>query len=146
LPVAVIGAGGVARAIVAALCDAKAKVKIYNRTVKKAEDLAREFGCESAPLSELHDLDARLLVNCTSIGMHPNIEHTPVDAKFLNRDMVVFDTVYNPAETLLLKQAKQIGCRTISGLDMFISQAAEQFKLFTGQDANIDFMRKVILR
>jgi 3-dehydroquinate dehydratase/shikimate dehydrogenase len=58
--------------------------------------------------------------------------------------MAVFDTVYNPAETLLLKQAKQIGCRTISGLDMFISQAAEQFKLFTGKNPNIKLMRKTV--
>ena len=56
--------------------------------------------------------------------------------------MVVFDTVYNPAETLLLKQAKEVGAKTISGLDMFISQAAEQFKLFTGQEVDSDFMRK----
>jgi 3-dehydroquinate dehydratase/shikimate dehydrogenase len=144
LPVAVIGAGGVARAIVAALCDAKAKVKIYNRTVKKAEDLAREFGCESAPLTDLRDLDARLLVNCTSIGMHPNEDQTPIPAEYLKKEMAVFDTVYNPAETLLLKQAKQIGCRTISGLDMFISQAAEQFKLFTGRDLNLCLAQQVL--
>jgi 3-dehydroquinate dehydratase/shikimate dehydrogenase len=59
--------------------------------------------------------------------------------------MAVFDTVYNPAETLLLKQAKALGCKTISGLDMFVNQAAEQFKLFTGKAANIDLMRKTLL-
>ena len=58
--------------------------------------------------------------------------------------MAVFDTVYNPAETMLLKQAKEAGAKTISGLSMFTKQAAAQFKLFTGQDANPKLMRKAI--
>jgi len=144
MPVAVIGAGGVARAIVAGLADAGAKVKIYNRTVKRAKNLAREFKCDYAPLTDLRKLKAKLVINCTSIGMSPNIDATPVDVKFLQKDMAVFDTVYNPAETMLLKQAKDLGCRTISGLNMFIRQAAEQFKLFTGQSANTETMRKII--
>jgi 3-dehydroquinate dehydratase/shikimate dehydrogenase len=77
--------------------------------------------------------------------MSPNINALPIGAKLLNKDMAVFDTVYNPAETLLLKQAKALGCRTISGLDMFISQAAEQFKLFTGKNADLNIMRKAVL-
>jgi 3-dehydroquinate dehydratase/shikimate dehydrogenase len=144
MPIAIIGAGGVARAIVAGLADAKAKVVIYNRTVERAKKLAHEFKCDYADLDDLRKLKAQLVINCTSIGMHPNIKNTPVDAKFLNKDMAVFDTVYNPAETLLLKQAKQIGCRTISGLDMFINQAAEQFKLFTDKNPNIELMRKTV--
>ncbi|MFH1372056.1 MAG: shikimate dehydrogenase [Planctomycetota bacterium] len=143
MPVAVIGAGGVARAIVAGLAEAKAKVKIYNRTVERAKKLAREFKCDYAGLDGLRKLKAKLVINCTSIGMHPNTNATPVDERFLKKDMAVFDTVYNPAETLLLKQAKQIGCRTISGLDMFISQAAKQFKLFTGKEAKLDLLRAV---
>ncbi len=144
MPVAVIGAGGVARAIVAGLADAKAKVKIYNRTVERAKKLAREFKCNYAGLDDLRKIKAELIINCTSIGMHPNINNTPVDEKFLKKDMAVFDTVYNPAETLFLKQAKSLGCRTISGLDMFISQAAEQFKLFTGRNANTETMQKIL--
>ncbi|MCJ7730488.1 MAG: shikimate dehydrogenase, partial [Sedimentisphaerales bacterium] len=142
MPVAIIGAGGVARAIVAGLADAKAKVIIYNRTVERAKKLAHDFKCDYAGLDDLRKLKAKLVINCTSIGMSPNTEYTPVDAKFLRKDMAVFDTVYNPAETLLLKQAKALGCRTISGLDMFISQAAEQFKLFTGCDADYNLMNK----
>ncbi|MBN2020134.1 MAG: shikimate dehydrogenase [Sedimentisphaerales bacterium] len=145
MPVAVIGAGGVARAIVAGLTDAKAKVIIYNRTVERAKKLAREFKCDYAGLDDLKKLKAQLVINCTSIGMHPHVNATPVDEKFLNKDMAVFDTVYNPAETLFLKQAKALGCKTISGLDMFINQAAAQFKLFTGQTANIETMRKTLL-
>ncbi len=145
LPVAVVGAGGVARAIVAGLSDIGAKIKIYNRTVAKAEKLAAEFACDYAGLDHLPDLDAKLLINCTSIGMHPNVDVSPVSTEVLKQDMAVFDTVYNPAETLLLKQAKAAGAKTISGLDMFINQAAAQFKLFTGRSPDVEFMRKTIL-
>jgi 3-dehydroquinate dehydratase/shikimate dehydrogenase len=144
MPVAIIGAGGVARAIVAGLVEGGAKVIIYNRTLERAKKLAHDFKCDYAPLDDMRKLKAKLLINCTSIGMHPDIEQTPVDAKFLNKDMAVFDTIYNPAQTLLLKQAKSLGCRTISGLDMFINQAAVQFKLFTGEKANTDLMLRTL--
>ncbi len=165
LPVAIIGAGGVSRAIVAGLSDAGAKIKIYNRTIERAQKLAAEFGCEFAPLDDLANLDAKLVINCTSVGMkktedgkqeteyriqktedqRPKTSHeTPVPEEYLKKDMVVFDTVYNPAQTLLLKEAKQAGAKTIDGLSMFISQAAAQFKLFTGQDANKELMREIL--
>src|SRR4030042_1831820 len=165
LPVAVIGAGGVARAIVAGTSDVGAKIKIYNRTVEKAEKLAAEFNCDFAPLDDLANLDAKLLINCTSIGMkktedsRQEIENrkqkiedqelktshdTPAPQEYLKRGMAVFDTVYNPAETLLLKQAKQAGAKTIHGLLMFVNQALAQFKLFTGEEADAALMRKTI--
>ncbi len=144
LPVAIIGAGGVARAIVAGLSDAGAKIKIYNRTVERAERLAAEFNCEFAPLDDLPNVEAKLLINCTSIGMYPNVGQAPLPRECLKKDMVVFDTVYNPAETLLLKQAKQKRAKTIDGLSMFVRQALAQFKLFTGQNANPELMRKMV--
>jgi 3-dehydroquinate dehydratase/shikimate dehydrogenase len=144
LPVAVVGAGGVARAIVAGLSDTGAKIKIYNRTIEKAEKLAAEFNCEFAPLDELENLNAKLLVNCTSIGMHPDVEATPVPKEYLNKSMAVFDTVYNPAETLLLKDAKKKKAKRIDGVSMFVNQAMAQFKLFTGTDGNPDLMRETI--
>ena len=110
--VAVIGAGGAARAIIAGLADVGAKVTIYNRTVSKAHNLAAEFGCHSAGLEEIEKLDAEIVINCTSIGMYPKVDASPVPIKCLKKDMVVFDTVYNPMETLLLKQAKQAGAKT----------------------------------
>jgi len=166
MPTAVLGAGGVARAIVAGLTDVGAKIKIYNRTVKKAEKLAGEFNCDFAGLDELKTLDAKLIINCTSIGMKktedrrqkteeqmPKAGHerratrheTPVPAEFLKEDMYVFDMVYNPPETLLLKQAKKIGAKTITGLDMFVNQAAAQFKLFTNQIPDTNLMQQTIL-
>jgi len=144
LSVATVGAGGVARAIVAGLSDAGAKIKIYNRTVEKAQKLAAEFGCEFAPLGDLAMVSAKLIINCTSVGMYPNVVETPVPGDFLKSDTTVFDTIYNPAETLLLKHANQAGAQTIDGLSMFVNQAAAQFKLFTGQNANADVMRKTI--
>ena len=145
LPVAVIGAGGVARAIVAGLRDAGAKIKIYNRTVERAEKLAADFNCCFAPLDELPNVEAKLLINCTSVGMYPNIDRTPLPKECIKKNMVVFDTIYNPAETLLLKQAKQAGAKTIDGLSMFINQALAQFKLFTSQTANPELMRKTVV-
>jgi len=144
LVVAVIGAGGVARAIVAGLSNAGAKIKIYNRTIQKAEKLAAEFDCDFAGLDELQDIDAKLLINCTSIGMHPNVDATPLPQEYLKKGMAVFDTVYNPAETLLLQQAKRKRLKRIDGPSMFINQAMAQFKLFTGKNANAKLMRKVI--
>ncbi len=143
MPVAVIGAGGAARAIVAGLSDAGGKVKIYNRTIEKAEKLACEFGGEWAGLDDLPNLRARLVINCTSIGMHPDAEATVLAKEYIKKDMVVFDTVYNPAETLLLKQAKQAGAKIISGVDMFINQAAEQLKLFTGENKKQEIIEKI---
>ena len=144
LPVAVIGAGGVARAIVAGLSDTGAKIKIYNRTVEKARKLAADFNCCFAPLDDLLNLDAKLVINATSIGMHPDTDATPLPKKCIKKDMTVFDTVYNPPQTLLLKQAKQKKTKTIDGLSMFINQACTQFKFFTGKNPNIKLMRKTV--
>ncbi|MBN2589170.1 MAG: shikimate dehydrogenase [Sedimentisphaerales bacterium] len=145
LPVAIVGAGGVSRAIVAGLSDAGAKITVYNRTVEKAQKLAAEFNCEYASLDELANLDAMLLVNCTSIGMHPNVDSSPVEKEYLKRSMAVFDTVYNPAETQLLKDAKAKKAKRIDGVSMFVNQAMVQFKLFTGTDANEKLMRKTVV-
>jgi len=151
MPVAVVGAGGVARAIIIGLGDAHAKVTVYNRTLDRArrlvDGLADElrFDCEAAGLEELAHLDARLLINCTSVGMYPNVDATPVPAEYIKPDMTVFDTIYNPAETLLLKQAKAKGARTINGITMFVNQAAAQFKLFTHHPANTNLMRDIVL-
>jgi len=145
VPAAVVGAGGVARAIVAGLTDAGAKVTIYNRTIERAERLAADFDCAYAGRDALDSLDAKLVVNGTSIGMHPAVDRTPVPAESIKPDMAVFDTVYNPAETLLLKNAKAAGAQTIDGIAMFVNQAMAQFLLFTGQPGNPDLMRDVVL-
>jgi shikimate 5-dehydrogenase len=77
--------------------------------------------------------------------MYPKTDASPVPTKCLKSSMVVFDTVYNPLETLLLKQAKQAGAKTVSGAEMFIGQAAEQFKIFTHKDCPMEILRKATL-
>jgi len=144
MPIAVIGAGGVSRALVAGLSDAGADLKIYNRTVEKARKLASEFGCSYAPLEDLENIEANLVINCTSIGMHPDIDATPLPKELLKKDMAVFDTVYNPSKTLLLQQAKQKRAKTVDGVSMFVNQACEQFKLFTGTEADVKLMSRVL--
>jgi 3-dehydroquinate dehydratase/shikimate dehydrogenase len=143
--VAVVGAGGVARALVAGLTGVGADITIYNRTVSKARALADEFGCKIETVDRLSDMDAQIVINCTSIGMSPNTEDTPVPKESLKRDMVVFDTVYNPMQTRLLAEAAQLGAKTISGVDMFVSQAAAQYNIFIGTEPDEDLMRRTVV-
>ena len=142
--VAVVGAGGVARAVVAGLVDIGAHVTIYNRTVGKARALAAEFECRYAPLEALASLDARVLINCTSIGMWPEVDATPVPAEYLKADTVVFDTVYNPPETKLLKEAAAVGAACVSGVEMFVRQAMAQYRIFIGRDADEEVIRQTV--
>jgi 3-dehydroquinate dehydratase/shikimate dehydrogenase len=145
VPVAVIGAGGAARAIVAGFADAGSKVTVYNRTVSRGEKLAAEFACGFRPLADLKGsrrMDARIVVNCTSVGMHPDTGATPVPAGALGRGMVVFDTVYNPPRTQLLKDAAKVRAKRIDGLSMFVNQAMAQFRLFTARRGNAAVMRR----
>ncbi|MCP4456040.1 MAG: shikimate dehydrogenase [Planctomycetes bacterium] len=145
LHVAVLGAGGVSRAIVAGLADVGAHVCIYNRTVEKARALAHVFSCEYAGLDGLDRLDADLLINGTSLGMSPHVDTLPVPEAVLNPKMAVFDTVYNPLQTRLLKTAQAEGCAVVDGLAMFVGQAMAQFQLFTGQAGDPDLMREVVM-
>ena len=142
--VAVVGAGGVARAVVAGLADVGAHITIYNRTLAKAEALAEEFNCRYAPLDQLQRMDAAVVVNCTSIGMSPNVDASPVPVECIKGNMVVFDTVYNPLETKLLKDAKEAGARTVNGAEMFIRQAMAQYKIFIGQPPEEDVIRETV--
>jgi 3-dehydroquinate dehydratase/shikimate dehydrogenase len=139
--VAVLGAGGAARAVVAGLVHAGASVAIYNRTLARAEALASEFPCRAAPLDQLHRAEEEVLVNCTPVGMHPNVNDCPLEA--IPRSIrVVFDTIYNPLETRLLRLARDAGCVTVPGLEMFVQQAVAQFEIWTGKKAPVSLMRE----
>ena len=85
-----------------------------------------------------------VLFNCTPLGMHPHVDETPYDGRYLRRNTIVFDTVYNPEQTLLIKQARDVEASVVTGVDMFVRQAALQFKYFTETDAPTDAMREVI--
>jgi shikimate dehydrogenase len=148
--VAVIGAGGAARAIVAGFAACGSTVVIYNRTFEKAEALAAEFAGSDAKvvaarLEKLCDSCCHIFVNCTSVGMHPDVDATPIpDAPGWGPDTIVFDTIYNPLETRLLREAKAAGCTTISGIEMFTRQAALQFTQWTGLDAPMTLFHNVV--
>ena len=145
-PALVLGAGGVARAIVLGLKRRGADIVIASRTPQRADDLATYCKGKSIAWSLRHSVKADLVVNCTPVGMHPNVDDTPLEAKYVRRDQVIFDTVYNPENTLFIKQARELGCQVITGIDMFVGQAALQFKHFTDQPAPIDTMREVVRR
>lgn len=88
---------------------------------------------------------ADIIINCTPVGMHPNVDASLVPAELFNKDQVVFDVVYTPLETRLLREAAAQGCRVISGVEMFINQAVLQFERFTGESAPLEVMRQVVM-
>ncbi len=134
----VIGAGGAARSIVYALRNAGYTVLVLNRTLQRAKDLAEAFGCKASELdrgaSESIADHNDLIVQTTSVGMHPDLTGDPLPHYRFRGNEVVYDIVYNPPVTRFLERARKAGCRIIYGKEMLISQAEHQFKLFTGQD------------
>ena len=142
----ILGAGGAARAIAVGLARREARIIIASRTPERADELAHRCKGKSVAWGLRHSVKCDLIVNCTPVGMHPNLDETPYEQKHLKPEMVVFDTVYNPEHTLLLKSAREVGCRVITGVDMFVGQAALQFKLFTGREAPTELMRQVFRR
>ena len=143
--VAVIGAGGAARAIGFGLVAAGARVTIFNRTRGPGERLAEDLQAQFLPLEEWAPGSYEILINTTPVGMHPETDATPIPKKALSKELVVMDIVYNPLQTRLLKEAAAIGCRTINGADMFVFQGAKQFELWTGQKAPVDVMHAAVL-
>lgn len=131
--IAVIGAGGAARAITYGLTSKGAKVTVFNRTEERAKQLADIFECKSASLKNI-DLvkDFDVICNASSIGFSgSNQEDTsPVPMEFINSNQIVFDAVYSPLETKLLKDAKKAGAKIIPGTHMLLYQAYAQFELY----------------
>ena len=138
--VLILGAGGVARAAVAGMINKGAIVTICNRTAAKAKTLAEEFGCLSTVWANRGAEQCDVLINCTAVGMHPNVNDSPYEQHWLHERMLVFDTVYTPENTLLLKHARMRGCATATGVEMFVRQGAKQFQIFTGQEPPVDYM------
>lgn len=131
----VLGAGGIARAVAATLRDRGCRVMLYNRTESRAAALANELGCTHAPWDGRLERTGRIVVNCTSVGLTPHADETPLPAAALRGAAVVFDTIYTPPETRLLREARAAGCRTVSGVELFLRQAAAQFALWHGRAA-----------
>jgi shikimate dehydrogenase len=133
LSVAVIGAGGAARAAVWALKRDQAQVKLFARTRVKVTALAQEFGVTCAPVQGASFREYDVVINTTPLGSGDFVWHTPADADQLTGARLAYDLIYNPLETEFLKQARLAGCDTLGGLSMLAAQADVQFKLWTGK-------------
>lgn len=156
--VTILGSGGAARAIAFTLAT-KAKPKqltvlgvIEIELKALVRDLTRKAGAkvtgaliEPRTLAK-HLADCQVLIHCTPIGMHPNVNDTVVPRELLREGMAVMDIVYNPLKTRLLIDAEAMGLITVSGLDMFVNQAVLQFELWTGKKAPREIMRDIVLQ
>jgi len=144
LRVAIVGAGGAARAVAAALSNTRAVVSVHARRAEAAAAVARIAGGrvgERGPRAGEWDL----LVNATPVGTSPGTEALPVDPACL-RGGIVYDLVYNPPMTALRREAEAGGCESIGGLEMLVAQAAAQFEWWTGVPAPVDVMREAAER
>ncbi|HEX5456299.1 MAG TPA: 3-phosphoshikimate 1-carboxyvinyltransferase [Candidatus Saccharimonadales bacterium] len=141
---AIIGGGGTAKAFAYGLTRAGCDVTIYNRTVDKARLLAERFGCKYADLQAIEEIkDCDIICNTTSVGMDE--DKSPINPSLLQSGQIVYDVVYSPLKTRLLKDAEKSGAKTISGIEMLLEQAFAQFRLFTGKDAPEEIIRKSII-
>jgi 3-dehydroquinate dehydratase/shikimate dehydrogenase len=144
--VLMLGAGGVARAIGRGVARAGCVLTITNRHKQRAQELAELLGCQMVTWENRGSVDCDILINCTPVGMWPEMNDTPFPSHWLRDHMLVFDTIYNPENTLLLKEAREHDCRTVSGLEMFVRQAAAQYELFVQRPAPLDVMRDALRR
>lgn len=154
--VVILGAGGASRAISFILAERGSSLVILNRTWDKAkvcaDRISEIFQSEATALKLNREnlatalSEADILVNATSVGMSPNINETPVTSNLLKLGLVVFDIVYNPIKTKLLKEAEEAGAETISGLDMLVWQGALAFEKWTGLKAPVELMREEVIK
>ncbi len=142
--VAIVGAGGAARAIGFGVKAEGGRIIILNRSKLKGEQLSSELDAGFLPLSEAKKLDCDILINTTPIGMTPHADDMCLPITALDKNMVVMDIIYTPLKTRLLREAEKIGCTCIDGLSMFVYQGAEQFTLWTGRKAPVDIMRLTV--
>ncbi|KXB06507.1 shikimate dehydrogenase [candidate division MSBL1 archaeon SCGC-AAA382F02] len=150
--VLLLGAGGAARAIAFTLVGEGANLTLSNRTESKAENLSSEI--EKKTNREVNQVtlkeesleeemkNCEILINSTSVGMHPNEDETLVTSENMHDDLTVMDIVYNPLQTKLLQEAEKIGANTINGLEMLIQQGAASFEIWTGKKPSIETMKK----
>jgi len=139
-----LGAGGAAAGAAYALTDLDMDVTILNRTPEKAKVLAERFGCRWGGLADFDSIHPDVVVNSTPLGMKPG-DLSPLREDQLHKGMTVFDLVYTPPVTPLIEAAQRAGCTTITGTEMFIGQAKEQFYLFFGIDIPEEKIRGLLV-
>lgn len=150
--IVILGAGGASRAIAFILADKGAELTILNRSLDSAQTIAErvfqalrtEIKVGKLTVKNLEPVldEADILVNTTSLGMSPDLTETPVPARLLKKELVVFDIIYNPLKTRLIKEAEKEGARVLNGLEMLVRQGTAAFELWTGLKAPIEVMRK----
>jgi shikimate dehydrogenase len=144
---AVIGAGGAAKATLWSLRNAEAAVSLFARDELKGRGLAELFGAGYQRLDGANFDGFDVVINTTPLGMTgPTVNQTAAVSSQLRGARLAYDLVYNPTDTLFLKEARAAGCETVRGLSMLVLQAAEQFKLWTGKDAPVEVMREASRR
>lgn len=142
--VLILGAGGAARAVAHAVHREGGQLTIAARTHERAQRLAEEVKCRTVDWHARHSVSFDVLINCTPVGMHPNVDEAPCHFSILKPGQVVFDTIYTPETTLLIREARSRGCETVTGVDMFVRQAARQIELFVGRTPDLAVMRQVM--
>jgi len=151
-----LGAGGAGKAIAFYVAQEVDELKIFNRNTPKAEKLAqllrKEFGKKidgnslSAEIVKDELEDADILINATSVGMHPDVNRSLVDPSWLRPDLCVMDIVYNPIETKLVKDARLMGAKVVSGIEMLVFQGAASFEIWTDHQAPVKVMKEAVLK
>ena len=153
--VVIAGAGGASRAISFYIAKYGAgSLTILNRNVEKAQNLSDDVlnsglidSVKSGSVSDINDClnDADILIDTTPVGMHPHINDEPIAlAEDMHENLVVFDAVYNPNETVLLKEAIDAGAKPVYGIKMLLYQGGESFEIWTGKKAPIDVMEEAL--
>ncbi|XP_010674966.2 bifunctional 3-dehydroquinate dehydratase/shikimate dehydrogenase, chloroplastic [Beta vulgaris subsp. vulgaris] len=145
----VVGAGGAGKALAYGAKAKGAKVVIANRTLENAANLSSKVGGKAISLTELDDFapeEGMILANTTSVGMKPNTNETPISKRALKNYALVFDAVYVPKLTRLLKEAQESGCIIIYGTEMLVNQAFGQYQQFTGLPAPKELMREALAK
>ena len=140
----VLGAGGAARGVVSALLECGCRVTLYNRSPQRSRSVAGELHCAWQPWESRQDCTGSILINCTSVGMAPATDASPMADIALSPAAVVMDTIYTPPRTRLLREAAERGCRVVSGAEMFIGQAAVQYESWHGRTAPLDVLRSAL--
>ncbi|QEL15847.1 shikimate dehydrogenase [Limnoglobus roseus] len=140
----VLGTGGVARAIAHALHKEGVHLTIAARNMDKGAAIADEVHCKVVDWQGRHNVSHDIVINCTPVGMHPNVNESPYHKSALTSGKIIFDTIYNPETTLLVREARENGCKVITGVDMFVRQAARQIELFTQVVPNVEKMREIM--
>ena len=142
--VAILGAGGAARAVGFGLVGEKAPILIVNRTASSGRRLADKLGADFQPPDVFRPAEGTILINTTPVGMWPHVDAVPFPVDRLQPDMMVMDMIYNPLRSRLLQEAAAIGCRVLNGIPMFVYQGALQFKLWTGKEAPLAVMMQAV--